>query len=92
MGRLISGFNDLSSQNPEIAKEWHPTKNGSLTPEYVTKSSGKKVWWQCSKNIDHVWKSIVQGRKDVEHYRQFINNGDKQPRDYEDRYEFYKKI
>ena len=34
----------------------------------------------------------IQGRKDVEYYRQFINNGDKQPRDYEDRYEFYKKI
>ena len=33
----------------------------------------------------------IQGRKDVEYYRQFVNNGDKQPRDYEDRYEFYKK-
>ena len=32
----------------------------------------------------------IQGRKDVEYYRQFINNGDKEPRDYEDQYEFIK--
>ena len=31
--------------NPELAKEWHPTKNGTLTPNEVWKSEKRKVWW-----------------------------------------------
>ena len=36
------GFNDLATVNPELAKEWHPTKNGSLTAGDVTCNSLKK--------------------------------------------------
>ena len=35
----------LAEENPDLAKEWHPTKNGSLTPMDVGPSSHKKVWW-----------------------------------------------
>ena len=59
-GRKIGYGNDLKSKFPEIAKEWHPTKNGELKPENITPRSGKKVWWQCSKN--HTWKSRISGR------------------------------
>ena len=41
-----AGFNDLATVNPELATEWHPTQNGSLTPQDVTANSNKKVWWQ----------------------------------------------
>ena len=41
MGNRVS----LSNAYPEIAKEWHPTKNGDLQPEDVAPKSGKKVWW-----------------------------------------------
>jgi len=34
--------NCLQTTNPELAKEWHPTKNGKLTPSAVTAGSGKK--------------------------------------------------
>jgi len=34
---------------PELAKQWHPTRNGDLTPEDVTPGSAKKVWWQCER-------------------------------------------
>ena len=45
-GRQIwSGENDLQTLYPELAKEWHPTKNKKLTPAYVTAQSGHKVWW-----------------------------------------------
>lgn len=37
----------LYSQYPEIAKRWHPSKNGELTAEMVTTYSNTKVWWQC---------------------------------------------
>ncbi|WP_400240167.1 zinc-ribbon domain-containing protein [Methanomethylophilus alvi] len=44
-GKLLRGFNDLETSCPDIAKEWHPTKNGSLKPSDVTKNTQKKVWW-----------------------------------------------
>jgi hypothetical protein len=49
----------LTATHSEIAKEWHPTKNGDLTPADVTAGSNKKVWWQCSKASDHEWEAII---------------------------------
>ncbi|HIS70655.1 MAG TPA: hypothetical protein IAD02_01550 [Candidatus Enterousia intestinigallinarum] len=43
----VKGINDIATTRPELAKEWHPTKNGILTPFMVTVGSNKKVWWQC---------------------------------------------
>lgn len=37
------------TENPNLASEWHPTKNGNLKPENATPKSGKRVWWKCSK-------------------------------------------
>jgi len=54
------GFNDLASQMPELAREWHPTKNGDMTPDAVTRGSHKKVWWRCGKG--HEWKAVVKSR------------------------------
>ena len=45
--RVLKGFNDLESLYPDIAKEWHPTQNGTLTPDSVLCGSAKKVWWIC---------------------------------------------
>jgi len=50
----------LQISNPILAKEWHPAKNGDLTPKDVTQGSGKKVWWRCSKG--HEWISTVNNR------------------------------
>ena len=54
--------NCLATLNPELAKEWHPTKNGKLTPFDVSIGSNKKVWWKCDKGDDHVWKVSVNSR------------------------------
>ncbi|MFC5452173.1 zinc-ribbon domain-containing protein [Paenibacillus aestuarii] len=51
---------NLSEANPDIAKEWHPTKNGSLLPENVFLNSIKKVWWICEKG--HEWPSTINHR------------------------------
>ena len=32
MTKLIPSVNDLATVRPDLAKEWHPTKNGHLTP------------------------------------------------------------
>ena len=40
---VIIGQNDLASQCPDVAKQWHPTKNGSLKPTDVAVKSQKKA-------------------------------------------------
>ena len=52
--------NSLQTLNPNLAKQWHPTKNGDLTPSKVTTGSNKKVWWQCEKG--HEWKATINQR------------------------------
>ena len=60
-GRLIwIGFNDLATTHPELVKQWHPTKNGALTPQQVSKGSSQKVWWQCP--LGHEWKAPIKQR------------------------------
>src|SRR5947209_2880527 len=57
-----NSLNSLAYKYPELAAEWHPTKNGLLTPADVLPLSGKKVWWQCLKDPDHEWESLIQNR------------------------------
>lgn len=60
-GRMVlAGFNDLATLYPEIAAEWHPTKNGELTPSMVTAGSRKRVWWRCAEG--HEWRAIICSR------------------------------
>ena len=58
--KVLSGYNDLATTNPDIAKQWHPTRNGDLTPETVTRGSRKKVWWRCEHG--HEWEAIIFNR------------------------------
>ena len=76
-GRAIwPGFNDLATINPELAAQWHPTKNGNLRPTQVTANAKKKVWWFLSydvpidypveylrgKHFDFEWKASIGNR------------------------------
>ena len=58
-GRRVTKSNSLAATRPDLAKEWHPTKNGNLTPWDVTRGSGKKVWWKCPTAEDHEWEAQV---------------------------------
>lgn len=51
--KVIAGENDLASQFPAIAAQWHLTKNETLTPQQVTPNSNRKVWWRCEKGHDY---------------------------------------
>jgi len=57
---VIPGINDLASHFPLLAAEWHPTENGSLSPEQVTPFSNRRVWWQCGRG--HAWIAAVAAR------------------------------
>src|SRR5262249_49349452 len=55
-------LNCLANTHPGIAGEWHPTKNGSLTPMDVTAGSPRKVWWWCGESPDHEWAATIANR------------------------------
>lgn len=50
----------LAAKYPELVKEWH-SKNKKSPFEYA-RASGKKVWWQCSKNSQHEWEASISNR------------------------------
>ena len=58
--RVLVGENDLASQNPELIAQWHPTRNGKLTPADVLAGSHRLVWWVCEKG--HEWQATVKSR------------------------------
>jgi hypothetical protein len=60
-GKKISEVKSLSYLRPDLAKEWHPTKNGSLIPENVSLGSNRKVWWICS-SCGYNWKCSIVAR------------------------------
>lgn len=62
--KVLCGFNDLATLEPDVAKQWHPTLNGTLTPEMVTVGSRRKVWWECEQG--HVWQAVVYSRAGVQ--------------------------
>ena len=58
--KVLTGYNDLATTHPELAKEWHPTKNGNLKPTDITYGTNQKVWWMCKKG--HEWKATIASR------------------------------
>lgn len=50
----------LAILHPDVAKEWHPTKNGSLTPDMVYPRSTKSAWWVCPNG--HEYEAIIANR------------------------------
>ncbi|MGC4070832.1 MAG: zinc-ribbon domain-containing protein [Polyangiaceae bacterium] len=60
--RVVTKENCLARQFPEIAKQWHPTRNGELTPWNVVSGSRKRVWWKCPKGPDHEWSTCIYHR------------------------------
>jgi very-short-patch-repair endonuclease/uncharacterized C2H2 Zn-finger protein len=59
-GQVATETNNLAVVFPEIATEWHPTRNHDLTPSDVTPFSNKPVWWLCS--AGHSFQQVVHKR------------------------------
>ena len=64
--RTVSGVNDFATVCPDIAKEWHPTKNGKLKPEMFGINSNDKAWWKCSVCV-HEWQTSIIHRGGKRH-------------------------
>lgn len=65
----------LSHTHPEIAEEWHPTKNGTLSPLHVKAGSSRNVWWlgKC----EHEWDMPIGNRTKKKPYRCPICSGNR---------------
>ena len=57
--KLLIGFNDLQTKNPELAREWSE-RNLPLTPDRVMPFSRKKLWWKCPQG--HEWQATANSR------------------------------
>ena len=69
--KIIKGINDLATLRPELAKQWHPTKNIGLvnghgedasTPDTVTIETNFDVWWLCDE-CGYEWQISVRRRR-----------------------------
>lgn len=58
--KVLAGYNDLATTNPNLAKEWNFEKNVNLKPTDVTKGSKKSVWWKCKNG--HEWEATIKSR------------------------------
>ena len=58
--KIVGQDNNLKVLYPRIAKEWHPTRNGDLTPWDFVGGSSKKIWWKCVKG--HEWDAQIHSR------------------------------
>lgn len=55
--RVLPGFNDLATINPQLAKEWNYERNGELKPDQVAANSNAVVWWRCE--AGHEYKAPI---------------------------------
>ena len=58
--KVLQGYNDLQTVNPDLAIEWDYEKNDVLTPFDVLPNSHNKVWWKCSR--EHNWQATIADR------------------------------
>lgn len=50
----------MINDNEQLLSEWDIEKNGSLSPDDVSKATHTKVWWLCSQG--HSWNAEVKSR------------------------------
>lgn len=51
----------LATLYPIVAEEWHPEKNGAITPQMVSYGSNVPYWWKCA-TCKREWRAAVADR------------------------------
>ena len=59
-GKYLTPERSLAQMFPDVANEWHEASNSPLTPEMISASSNKRVWWKC--RVGHEWQARVSNR------------------------------
>jgi len=60
-GRRVTAAISLAALYPNVAREWHPSRNGTRTPETVKPRSSIPVWWLCGR-CGHEWRTPPSSR------------------------------
>ena len=50
----------FGKQYPDLISDWDSVRNGKLSPNDVSKSSGVRVWWKCK--LGHSWQDTIAHR------------------------------
>jgi len=58
--QVVMGVNDLATRFPDLAAQWHPTRNGEQTSDDVVAGSATRAWWRCGQG--HEWETTVNNR------------------------------
>ncbi|MGD0524193.1 MAG: zinc-ribbon domain-containing protein [Polyangiaceae bacterium] len=58
----VAPSNCLATLRPDLARQWHPTKNGAVRPTDVVVGSTQSVWWRCPVAKDHLWRTTCAAR------------------------------
>ena len=87
--KLVRGKNDLATTHPDLAKEWHPTKNGNLRPCDVMHGQPRKVWWVCP--AGHSYQASLLHRSGANGTNCPICNGGRQTSFREQAFYYYLK-
>ena len=61
-GKKVTKKESFGYLYPDVAKEWHPTKNGKNTSFDFTIKSKFRVWWQCQIEKTHIWEARIGTR------------------------------
>lgn len=61
-GRRVAVSDSFASTHPDIAVEWHPTRNRDKRPERFTFGSHFEAWWQCPTYKTHVYQARISSR------------------------------
>lgn len=60
--QVVKRVGSLAETMPNLAKEWHPIKNGTLSPSDISSGHFKTVWWLCPQ-CGYEWKASPSNRK-----------------------------
>lgn len=61
-GHVATASTNLAVVRPDLAGQWHPTKNGALRLQDVRPGSSTRVWWICPAQPDHEWQTSPNAR------------------------------
>lgn len=60
--RKATPSSSLAAISPDLARQWHPTRNGDRRPDDFLPKSDAKAWWQCLEDPTHEWQATIGSR------------------------------
>ena len=75
-GMKVCPCKSLAELVPDVAAQWHPTKNGGKRSDQYGQYSNQKVWWQhyCAETGQlHEWAAAINNRVHAWHAAQLLS-------------------